>query len=164
MTYEGETLSSNENSLKLRTGYGTLTFEENGEVNDNDSDDRIKVLRLKEDYEYEINITGTGRGTMNYTIAFMDEEGNYDDFRRFEDIKITPRTQIDTIAKNDDESILNIDDDGDGKYDTRLKAVANGVGEEVAVINIYYVIFGIVCGLIALLVILILIRRSKKYK
>ena len=89
------------------------------------------MLRLKEGADYDLEIVGTGYGTMNYTIGFMDDDGNYDDFRRFENIRITKRTKIDTVAEVSSESILNIDDDGDGKYDTRLRAEENGYGEEV---------------------------------
>ena len=50
----------------------------------------------------------------------MDENGEYSDLRKFKNIKITRKTRIDTEASNSDSSILNIDEDGDGKYDIRL--------------------------------------------
>ena len=52
----------------------------------------------------------------------MDENGDYSDFRRFEDIKITKQTVIDTVAAASEESVLNIDEDGDGSYDLKLCA------------------------------------------
>lgn len=133
VTYEGETLNSSDEDLNVRTDFGTLTFEESEseQSESEEKDDRIKVLRLKEGADYDLEIVGTGYGTMNYTIGFMDDDGNYDDFRRFENIRITKRTKIDTVAEVSSESILNIDDDGDGKYDTRLRAEENGYGEEV---------------------------------
>lgn len=133
VTYEGETLNSSDEDLNVRTDFGTLTFEESEseQAESEEKDDRIKVLRLKEGADYDLEIVGTGYGTMNYTIGFMDDDGNYDDFRRFENIRITKRTKIDTVAEVSSESILNIDDDGDGKYDTRLRAEENGYGEEV---------------------------------
>ena len=56
---------------------------------------------------------GTGHGIMNYTIGFMDENGEYSDLRKLKNIKITRKTRIDTGASNSDSSILNIDEDGD---------------------------------------------------
>ena len=53
-----------------------------------------------------MEIEGTGSGKMNYTIGFMDEKGNYNDLRKFENISITRKTKIDTVAKRADESIL----------------------------------------------------------
>ena len=51
---------------------------------------------------------------MNYTIGFMDENGDYSDFRYFDDIRVTQRTVIDTVATVSKESVLKIDEDGDG--------------------------------------------------
>ena len=79
--------------------------------------DRIKVLRLKEGADYDVQIVGTDRGKMNYTIGFMDENGDYSDFRYFDDIRVTQRTVIDTVATVSKESVLKIDEDGDGKYE-----------------------------------------------
>lgn len=56
------------------------------------------MLRLKEGTDYDIEINGTGRGKMDYTIGFMDETGEYSDLRKFENIAITSRTKIDTVA------------------------------------------------------------------
>ena len=131
VTYNGETLSSSEENQMLRTDFGTLTFEENEDAINEQLEDKIKVLRLKEGVDYDIKIIGTGRGMMDYTIGFMDDDGEYNDFRRFEKVKITKQTVIDTVAAVSDESVLNIDEDGDGKYDIKLRAKENGHGEEV---------------------------------
>lgn len=163
VTYNGETLCSAEGDLNVRTDFGTLTFEDNENVADTDKDERIKVLRLKEGVDYNMQIVGTGRGMMDYTIGFMDENGDYNDFRRFEDVKISKQTVIDTVAAVSDESILNIDEDGDGKYDLKLRAEENGYGEEVKISGWLYVS---ICGGVALLVVIALIvvktRKSKK--
>ena len=124
-------MSSAENALNVRTGFGTLTFEDNENATSDDEDDRIKVLRLKEGADYDVQIVGIGLGMMDYTIGFMDENGDYNDFRRFENVKITKQTVIDTVAAVSDESVLNIDENGDGKYDVKLRAEENGYGEEV---------------------------------
>ncbi len=164
VTYNGQTLSSSENELNLRTEFGTLTFEESEEETSENEDDRIKVLRLKEGVDYDIQIDGTGHGFMNYTIGFMDEEGDYDDFRTFENIKITRRTKIDTVAAVSSESILNIDEDGDGKYDLKLKAEANGYGEEVKIPEWIFIVIGLAVTMIIIDIFILIILKKCKNK
>ena len=162
VTYNGETLSSAESVLNVRTNFGTLTFEDNENVTSDNEDDRIKVLRLKEGADYDVQIVGTGRGMMDYTIGFMDENGDYNDFRRFEDVKITKRTVIDTVAAVSDESVLNIDENGDGKYDVKLRAEENGYGEEVKTPVWLYV--GIAGGAVLLVIIVLAVVKVRKSK
>lgn len=162
VTHKGETLCSAEDDLNVRTDFGTLTFEDNENVTNANEDDRIKVLRLKEGADYDIQITGTGHGLMDYTIGFMDENGDYNDFRRFENVKITRRTTIDTVAAVSKTSVLNIDENGDGKYDLKLRAEENGYGEEVDdSVMVYAAIGG---GAFLLLVIVVLIVRKNRKK
>lgn len=163
VTHNGETLCSAEDDLSLRTDFGTLTFEENENVTNADEDDRIKVLRLKEGMDYDVRIIGTGHGIMDYTIGFMDENGDYGDFRRFEDIKITRKTMIDTVAAVSKESVLNIDENGDGKYDLKLRAEENGYGEEVEEPVLVYVIIG-GCAVLFLLILILVVRKNRKNK
>lgn len=162
VTHKGETLCSAEDDLNVRTDFGTLTFEDNENVTNANKDDRIKVLRLKEGADYDVQITGTGHGLMDYTIGFMDENGDYSDFRRFEDVKITRRTTIDTVAAVSKTSVLNIDENGDGKYDLKLRAEENGYGEEVDDSIMVYAAIG--SGAFLFLVIVILIARNKRKK
>lgn len=165
VTFDGETLDSSEENFNSRTSFGTLTFEENREEMASDMDDRVKVLRLKEGAEYNLKLTGTGHGIMNYTIGFMDENGDYSDLRRFENVKITRRTRIDTIAANSDDSILNIDEDGDGKYDIKLRAEENGYGEEVTTYDwIIYVIISAVVFIVLDIIVIMLYTKYKKKK
>lgn len=185
VTYNGETLDSSDKDLNTRTSFGTLTFEESDTQSDDDfassqssfegspfglqqdykenegEDDKVKILRLKEGEDYDIKIEGTGRGRMNYSIGFMDENGEYTDFRRFNNIKITKNTQIDTVANVSDNSVLNVDEDGDGKYDLVYKAEANGYGEIVDYSYILYIVIGSV-SVIALLILVLLIRSKIK--
>lgn len=163
VTYNGETLSSAESALNVRTDFGTLTFEDNENVTSDNEDDRIKILRLKEGADYDVQIVGTGRGMMDYTIGFMDENGDYSDFRRFKNVKITKQTVIDTVAAVSDESVLNIDENGDGKYDVKLRAEENGYGEEVNTPVWIYV--GIGGGAVFLVIVglaMVKIRKGKK--
>lgn len=171
--YNGETLDSSETGLSTRTSFGTLTFED--EESDTDSDeysqqlgstenDKVKILRLKEGENYDIKIEGIGRGRMNYSIGFMDEEGEYSDFRKFNNIRITRSTQIDTVAEVSDKTVLNVDEDGDGKYDTVYQASANGYGKIVDYSYIFYILVGLVSFLVLLIIILIISNKIKKVK
>ena len=164
VTFNGETLDSSEENLNSRTSFGTLTFEENWEEMPSDLDDRVKVLRLKEGADYNLKLTGTGHSIMNYTIGFMDENGDYSDLRKFENIKITRRTKIDTVATHSDDSTLNIDQDGDGKYDLKLRAEENGYGEEIVTFDwiIYVVIGAVIFIMLDIVVIVIYAKRKKK--
>lgn len=165
VSYDGETLDSSEKNLNVRTSFGTLTFEDNREKLEADIDDRVKVLRLKEGTDYNLKIVGTDHGIMNYTIGFMDDNGEYSDLRKFKNIKITRKTRIDTEASNSDSSILNIDEDGDGKYDIRLKAEANGYGEEITTSNwIIYVIIGAVAFVMLDIIAIVIYNKKKKRK
>lgn len=161
VSYNGEKLCSAEKKLNLRTDFGTLTFEEN-EDKSNGADDRIKVLRLKEGADYDVQIVGTGYGHMNYTIGFMDENGDYNDLRKFRNIKITKKTEIDTVATIADESVLNIDEDGDGKYDLKLRATKNSYGEKVETYIWIYVVAG--CSAFLLLFTSIIVIKNKRNK
>ena len=149
--------------MNVRTDFGTLTFEDNEDVTNANEDDRIKVLRLKEGADYDVRIVGTGHGLMDYTIGFMDENGDYSDFRRFENIEITRRTEIDTVAAVSKESVLNIDEDGDGKYDLKLRAEENGYGEEVEKSILIYVV-AVSGAVLLLLIVILIVRKSRKNK
>lgn len=166
VTYNGETLCSAEDNLNARTNFGTLSFEDSEDTTAANEDDRIKVLRLKEGVDYDVQIVGTGRGLMDYTIGFMDENGDYSDFRRFEDVKITRQTVIDTVATVSDESILNIDEDGDGRYDQTLRAEENGYGEEVEiplwVVGLVVAGCVLVAGNIVILIVICIRRKARR--
>lgn len=162
VSYDGETLCSSEKEQNLRTNFGSLTFEENEDLDPNAVDNRVKVLRLKEGVDYDLSITGTGSGVMNYTIGFMDDNGEYTDFRRFENVKITRKTEIDTVASVASTSILNIDQDGDGKYDLKLRAEENSYGEEVTGQSwIFWAILGAGVLIFCNIVVLVVLRRRK---
>lgn len=161
VTYQGQTLSSAEDEQNLRTDFGTLTFEQNWDAEDSQNDERIKVLRLKEGADYDLQIVGTGHGLMNYTIGFMDEDGNYSDLRKFEDVKINKKTVIDTVAAVSDQSVLNIDQDGDGRYDLKLYAGENGYGKEMKPNYSILVLMGGSAIFIMVFVAIIVIKKKK---
>jgi len=195
VTYNGETLTSVDNYKSTRTSFGSITFEENKkeesesddyysddyysddysneETEDKQNDDRIKILRLKEGVDYDVKIEGNGEGEMDYTIGFMDKNGEYSDMRDFFDVEITPDTVIDTVATVSDNTLMYVDEDGDGEYDITYKAGVNEIAEEVKEEVVpeveeedepnYPLINLIVIGGVILLAVLILIaiRRSK---
>lgn len=192
VTHNGETLDSSDKDLSTRTSFGTLSFEESdswlddnsyGQQNDSgeaniwfdenfddqdsdseESDDRVKILRLKEGEDYDIAIEGTGRGKMNYSIGFMDENGEYTDFRKFNNIKITKSTKVDTVANVSDKTVLNVDEDGDGRYDLVYKAEANGNGELVDYTYVIYIVIGVVSAIAVLVLVLVIRAKLKKRK
>ena len=110
--------------------------------------------------DYDVQIEGTGRGVMEYTIGFMDEDGKYSDFRKFQNVRITEQTVIDTVAAVADESVLNVDEDGDGKYDIRYSAAANEYGRELKQSMLPYIL---ICAdaLAAIIIILIILIRNR---
>lgn len=128
VTYNGQTLSSAAETRNTRTDFGTLTFEDNPNAT-SAADGTIKILRLKEENAYDLKIVGLAEGTMDYTIGFMDENGEYSDLRSVEDIPITATTRIDTTAKLATTLVLSLDADGDGKYDSYYK-LTGASGEE----------------------------------
>lgn len=175
VTYNGQTLNSAQSNQNLRTDFGTLSFEENNEENgveesgeyseyseetDNKVDNRVKVLRLKEGVDYDVKVKGNGEGEMDYTIGFMNDEGKYDDFRKFEDIAISKDTIIDTVANISEKTLLNIDEDGDGKYDLKLQAGVNGYGEKVKLDKEVYII--LIYAFISALIITFLVTKRQK--
>lgn len=163
VSYNGETLNSAKDDLSQRTEFGTLTYEKNENAAAN-SDDRIKILRLKEGVDYDIQIVGTGRGIMDYTIGFVDEEGEYSDLREFEDIKITKSTVIDTVAEVSDETVLRIDEDGDGRYDISYRAEKNGYGEVIRTSGLKFVVVGIFFAAILMMELVFFSRKRRRRK
>lgn len=157
VSYNGEVLSSSERKQNLRTSFGTITFEED----EKGTSDPVKILRLKEPAAYDVKIFGTGNGSMDYTIGFMDDNGEYTDLRIFPQIPITKQTVIDTVASVSKDTVLNVDSDGDGKYDVKYRAAARGYGREVRRNTLLYI--GIFGG-VAVVLCLVLIHNTRKRK
>ncbi|MFR5069105.1 MAG: vWA domain-containing protein [Eubacteriales bacterium] len=163
--YNGETLCSIEENMNTRTAFGSLTFEDNEKGTNSSSDNRVKILRLKEGTDYNIQIEGNGNGYMDYTIRFMDDTGEYTDLRTFSNIKITEQTVIDTVATNSDSTILNVDENGDGRYDLKYKATENAEGELVNDTYLIYIYIAVgVFVLILIVIAIILIMKHLKSK
>lgn len=164
VTFNGETLSSADDSLNQRTEFGTLTFEESENPYGGEND-RVKILRLKEGEDYDVQIVGTGRGLMDYTIGFMDEDGEYSDIREFHDVKINKHTVIDTVASTSRSTVLKVDQDGDGDYDVTYRAKENSIAEEDnASTVIWVVVAAVIVVAAAAVAVLIVIKKRKRGK
>lgn len=132
VSYNGETLSSAGEDPSTLASFGSLAFEEVEGADDAsaasaEEADTIKILRLREGVPYTVEIEGTGSGTMDYTIAFVDEHGDYADFRTFGGIDVAEGTKVETVAEYAPETLLEVDEDGDGVVDAAYRA---GVNEE----------------------------------
>lgn len=167
VSYDGETLSSAGEDPSTRTSFGTLTFEASDEADPTDETDanNVKVLRLREGPAYDVQISGTGDGSMTYTIGFVDDDGEYNDFRTFSDIAITPDTAISTSAEVAETTTLRVDEDGDGTVDKTYRAGANEEGQLVDnswIAGVALVACIVVVAVIAFVVIRISISKNKR--
>lgn len=107
--------------------------------------DAIKVLRLKEGADYTVSINGYDSGAMDYSIGFMDDEGSYSDMRTFPDIPIEASTLIETQASPGDETMMKVDNDGDGVFDEYYRA---GAGEEGYLVDNSWIGYLVVMGFV----------------
>lgn len=169
VTYNGETLSSAKKGQKTRTSFGTLAIEqivddeEDADSKKSESTDTAKILRLEEGRDYEICINGTGKGKMDYTISYPDEDGEYTDVRSFKNIPITKDTVISTTTKKDSKTLLDIDSNGDGKFDLNYEADTNKNGKKTSSIDAMFIILlvsNILVGAIVILYAVMAIRRK----
>lgn len=75
------------------------------------------------------------------------------------------QTVIDTVATNSDSTILNVDENGDGKYDLKYKATENAEGELVDDTYLIYIYIAVgVVVLILIVVAAIIITKHLKAK
>ena len=89
------------------------------------ADNTVKILRLAADNQYEICIKGTGTGTMDYSISYPDDEGNYTDVRKFDSVPISKDTVISTRTEQAQKVEMSVDSNGDGKTDVVYSAGEN---------------------------------------
>ena len=184
VTYNGETLTSSGSNDRVRTSFGTLTFEDAVHEDDTDgsyeeddgygegdedvqTEDAVKILRLLEGPDYDININGTGTGSMDYSIGFVDDDGEYSDMRYFDDISIESDTKISTVAKVSDKTQMKVDYDGDGKIDETYEALPNSHARLVDnshIINTIMVLIGFTACLILAFYVYFFIRRRKRLR
>lgn len=192
VTSGGETLSSNAESENTRTSFGSLTYEDiqNGEEQqyyyDDDGtawiiqngvdvsnseevdvrEDKAKILRLDMEQDYDIEISGYDSGTMDCTISYPDENGEYTDVREFPNITVTSTTKATANTALSEASYLKVDSDGDGDYETTYKTESNGTMEEVQEKKSHLVLFicigvGVVIVIVTIIII-VAVNKSKK--
>ena len=169
VSYNGETLSSAGDNPSTLASFGSLAFEAvEGQAASDGTQDTVKILRLREGVPYTVEIEGTGMGTMDYVIAFVDEQGDYADFRTFGGIEITNSTQIETVAEYASETLLQVDEDGDGVWDRSYRA---GVNEQAVLVDngwVAMVVCAFAVGAFALVVVvrgrslLRLLKRARR--
>lgn len=183
--YGDEELSSDPDSENTRTSFGTLTYEnaaenegENAEEAENaytyeenisqtvQSEDKVKILRLKMDKEYDIDIEGYDEGTMDYSVSYPNADGEYDDVREFPNIEVTADMKATSNTKEDDASILKIDQNGDGKYETTYKTKSNGEMKEVKDHTVLFLCLGVVIVslLVVMIILIVVVQKNKKKK
>lgn len=183
----GEELSSAAETENTRTSFGTLMYENIEETEDTEDteeqedsyenpyayaeepvtqEDKVKILRLNMDNKYDIDISGYGDGTMDYSVSYPDENGEYTDVRDFPGIKVTSRMKATSNTEQSDASILKVDENGDGTFEKSYETQANGTMKEVKDNTILLICLGaaaviILCLIITLIVVIV---KSKKKK
>lgn len=121
VSYNGETLSSDSASYNGETSFGSIQLL--------GKDQDIKIVTLDPNNTYDIELTGTDDGVMNYSVNYLNENDTIEDYRSFEEVPITPETNITSSTDNSDEEVaLNIDTDGDGTVDEVWTAKKNESG------------------------------------
>lgn len=118
VSYDGETLSSASSDLNEEASFGTLQLL--GKNQD------VKVLSLDSDKVYDIELSGTDKGTMDYSVNYIDENDEISDYRNFSSVPITDTTIINSSTDNSTTVNLNIDNNGDGVVDVIWGADSNG--------------------------------------
>lgn len=163
---DGEELNSDEDNIQTHASFGTLSFVQTDDSDEDDLSEQKKILRLKDGAEYDIEIEGNGRGSMDYTVRYMDENGKYSDKREFSNIKITSSTVVETVASSmRDSTTLSVDEDGDGNFESVYEAKANQSGKKVdnTVNTLFkYAIYVCIVWLVVSLVFLVLRIRNRK--
>lgn len=156
VSYNGETLSSAGDNPSTLTSFGSLAFEAvEGQTSSDGTQETVKILRLREGVPYTVEIEGTGMGTMDYVIAFVDEQGDYADFRTFDGIEITNRTQIETVAEYARETLLQVDEDGDGVWDRSYRA---GVNENAVLVDNGWAAMVVCAGAVGAFALIVAVR------
>ena len=157
VTSGDETLSSVADSENKRTSFGSLSYE------DVESESQAKVLRLKMDEDYDINIQGYDEGSMDYTVKYPDDNGEYNDVREFPDITVHDGMKATSNTADEDSSYLKVDEDGDGSYEKTYETESNGEMKEVKDHTILYICIAIgVIAIIGLIILVIVIVRKMK--
>ena len=136
---DGEVLSSVAPDVTSNTSFGSISYMAAGADGDessassdgdgSDTADTVKTVRLRQGEDYDIHLTGTGSGEMDYSISFMDENGEYGDERSFTGVDVEKGTVVGTSSAHVAITSLEVDEDGDGSVDVRYRATAGEKAE-----------------------------------
>jgi uncharacterized repeat protein (TIGR02543 family) len=107
---DGEILTSRPSSFNDRASFGRMDIF---------NDDETKVFCV-DDGAFPVRLEGTGTGTMDYSIGFFDKDNKLIEERTFRNVEITSATIITTNTSRSARTVLDVDDDGDGKVDRTL--------------------------------------------
>jgi surface antigen len=113
----GEILSSDPETGSIYVPNGRLDF-----IGDNG----VSICLEDTGTVYDITIVGTGEGTMDYDISWYDADNTLNKTRSIYAVPITADTKITTTTDNTGSTVLNIDSDGDGTFDTQWSVDASG--------------------------------------
>ena len=105
----GEALNSSASECTSETSFGRMDI-----IGQNDE---IKMFCLDESKDYKITLDGTDEGTMDYAIRYFNEDGELEEERSIEDVEVTANTIITTGSDKSKDTVLKIDNDGDGVVD-----------------------------------------------
>lgn len=115
----GETLDSSVENLSTTASFGRLDFM--GVTGE------IKMLCL-DDGDYNITLSGIADDTIEYTLRRFDENNTLTDERTFDSVPVTANTTISTNSGDFEDTVLCIDNDGDGTTDEKWSAAKNSDG------------------------------------
>ena len=118
VTLSGETLSSGDYSDT--TAFGTMNLM--------GVDDEIKMFCVDTKDGYKVTLNATASGVLEYAVRYYDGNGDRYDERMVTDVEITNKTKITTSVNEAEETVLEIDNDGNGTVDSTL--VVNGEGTD----------------------------------
>lgn len=168
VTCNDQVLSSKPENENTRTDFGTLSYEKITTLDEegNEIEDEAKILRLKMDTDYDIDIEGYDEGSMNYSISYPDDNGEYNDVRSFNNIAVNSSMRAKSNTKEGTTTQLKVDDDGDGNFDHTYKNTANGTMKEEKPEKDYTLLYiAILIFLVLLLFLLVSIYAAiRKYK
>jgi len=116
----GETLSSSDNNLTISTSFGSLEFC--------GDDGDIKEVYLEEGV-YDVILSGYDTGEMDFTIYHYDENGDCTATKEFLNIPLTSNTLMTTTVDSSNQTILNVDSNGDGVLDQKWTVSNSGTAK-----------------------------------
>ena len=129
-----QTLTSSFGSVTL-TSVGGVSTSESSQADggdESDTSDKVKIVRIKQGSDFEVYVNGTGKGSMDYSISYMDADGKFTDERSFSGVPVSKGALIQSSTAQTDSTTLDIDNDGDGVVDERWRTTATGSVTKVA--------------------------------